>query len=62
MRIRFLDVLPTKSHVVNVEEAGSGSTLDRVVGGCPEATIVMMGAEVRCLLDTGAQVFTATKY
>ena len=44
-----------------MNEANSGSTLERMVGGCPEATIVVMGAEVRCLLDTGAQVSTLTE-
>ena len=44
-----------------VDEASSGSTLERMVGGCPEATIVVMGAEVRCLVDTGAHVSTITE-
>ena len=44
-----------------MNEASSGSTLERMVGGCPEATIVVMGADVRCLLDTGAQVSTLTE-
>ena len=47
--------------MVGVDEASSGSTLERMVGGCPEATIVVMGAEVRCLLDTGPQVSTLTE-
>ena len=47
--------------VVGVDEASSGSTLERMFGGCPEATIVVIGAEVRCLLDTGAQVSTITE-
>ena len=44
-----------------MNEANSGSTLERMVGGCPEATIVVMGAKVRCLLGTGAQVSTITE-
>ena len=44
-----------------MDEASSGSTLERMVGGCQEATIIVMGAEVRCLLDIGAQVSTLTE-
>ena len=33
----------------------------RMVGGCPKATIVVMGAEVRCLLAREAQVSTLTE-
>ena len=46
---------------MSVDEAGSSSTLDRVVRGCPQATIVVMGAEIWCLLDTGMHVSTQTE-
>ena len=44
-----------------MDEASSGSMLEIMVGGCPEATIVVMDAEVRCLVDTVAQVSTLTE-
>ena len=45
-----------------MDDASSGSTMERVVGGYPEATsVVVMGAEVRCLLDTWSQLSTLTE-
>ena len=35
--------------------------LHKVVGQCPEQSVGVQGCEVRCLLDTGAQVSTLTE-
>ena len=61
IRSRIVGCVFTKSQLVSVDEAGSSSTLDRVVRGCPQATIVVIGAEIWCLLDTGMHVSTQTE-
>ena len=38
-----------------------GSLLSRLVGKCPVVDVCLGGAEVTCLLDTGAQVSTLTE-
>ena len=38
-----------------------GSLLNRAIGTCPEADVMMDGVGIRCLLDTGAQVSTVTE-
>ena len=40
-----------------MDDASSGSTLERMVGGCSETTTVVMGADVLCLLDTWGTCF-----
>jgi hypothetical protein len=42
-------------------ETNKGSLLYRAVGKCPEATVWLNGKEIRCLVDTGAQVSTITE-
>lgn len=37
------------------------SVLDRAVGKCPEASIQVGNVDMRCLLDTGAQISTITE-
>ena len=50
------------SQTVGHEEVNLGSTLlDKVVGECPETVISVNDCNVRCLLDTGAQVSTLTE-
>lgn len=39
----------------------SGSILDKVIGTCPESFIKLNNVNIRCLLDTGAQVSTLTE-
>ena len=49
---------------VESHTAGSnniGSCLTKAVGVCPEAMIALNDIEIRCLLDTGAQVSTITE-
>ena len=38
-----------------------GSTLNGIVAECPEVTITVMGTDVKCIIDTGAQVSTLTE-
>lgn len=38
-----------------------GSILAKAIGRCPETTVKIGGEEVKCLLDTGAQVSTLTE-
>lgn len=37
------------------------SCLEKAVGVCPESSVKLNGVDVRCLLDTGAQVSTVTE-
>jgi hypothetical protein len=48
-----------ESHTVG--QVCEGSFFQRAVGTCPEATVTLGSKEVRCLLDTGAQVSTVTE-
>jgi len=48
-----------ESHTTgNIKE---GSCLSKAIGVCPEAIVKLNGIDVRCLLDTGAQVSTITE-
>ena len=38
-----------------------GSIIERAIGECPEVTACLGGKELRCLVDTGAQVSTITE-
>ena len=46
---------------MNSEIVDKGSIMRNAVGNCPEAIVELEGREVRCLLDTGAQVSTVTE-
>ena len=38
-----------------------GSIIENAVGNCPEVKVKLGGVDVRCLIDTGAEVSTITE-
>ena len=48
------------SHVAGLE-VDDGSILNRAVGKCPEVMVGVGDVQMRCLVDTGAQVSTITE-
>ena len=48
-----------ESHVTGVDV--DGSMMENVVGTCAEVTAQLGTVDVRCLVDTGAQVSTITE-
>ena len=51
------------SHAAGLESIDTGSILRRAIGECPVTKVTLGGggAELMCLLDTGAQVSTITE-
>ena len=50
-----------EGHTSGPKSTCNGSFLHNAVGECPEATVLMDGVKVHCLLDTGAQVSTLSE-
>ena len=49
------------SHATGIHSAKEGSLLHKAIGNCPEIIAQLGIANIRCLLDTGAQVLTITE-